>query len=287
LRVEQLGGKVAVVTGAASGIGLALARCFGQAKMKVVLADVEEAPLAEAHATCLREGVEAIAVRTDVSRADDVAELARRTFEAYETVHVLCNNAGVGVGGAAWEVAPKDWEWILGVNLWGVVHGIRAFVPRMVEQGAGHVVNTASAAGLAGAPSMGAYSATKFAVVGLSECLHHDLSVATDGRVRVSVLCPSWVRTAIADADRNRPASLDPGPPPRRSAARNRMAHASMKSTVAAGMAPEDVADKVLRAIVEERFWILTHETTPAIVEARTRSIVEGRAPDFESIKNW
>jgi NAD(P)-dependent dehydrogenase (short-subunit alcohol dehydrogenase family) len=285
--VKDLGGKVAVVTGAASGIGLSLARRFARAGMKVVLSDVEEGPLRAARDALVSEGVEALGVRTDVARGDDVAELARRTFEAFGTAHVVCNNAGVGVGKPVWEVEPKDWEWIMGVNLWGVVHGIRAFVPRMVEQREGHVVNTASVAGLVGAPSMGAYSATKFAVVGLSECLHHDLQRATDGKVGVSVLCPSWVRTNIADASRNRPASLDPGPGSRQSEARNRKAHEWMKATVAAGMSPDDVAEKVHAAVLEGRFWIFTHDTTLPLVEARARDLVEGRALEFESIKGF
>lgn len=283
----DLAGKVAVVTGAASGIGLSLARRFSRAGMKVVLADVEDGALRAAADGLGAAGADVLAVRTDVSRAEQVAELARRTFEAFGTAHVVCNNAGVGVGKPAWEVEPKDWEWILGVNLWGVVHGIRAFVPRMIEQGEGHVVNTASVAGLVGAPSMGAYSATKFAVVGLSESLHHDLQTATDGRVGVSVLCPSWVKTNIAEADRNRPAALDPGPAPRKSAARNRMAHEWMKATVAAGMSPDDVAEKVLLAVASRRFWILTHDTTPALLQAHLRDLVEGRPPDFGTIKDF
>jgi NAD(P)-dependent dehydrogenase (short-subunit alcohol dehydrogenase family) len=283
--MAHLEGKVAVVTGAASGIGRALAERFARERMKVVLADIEEGPLAVARDALAKGGAEVIAVRTDVSRGEEVEALAQRTFEAFGTAHVVCNNAGVGVGGSAWQIDPADWNWILGVNLWGVVHGIRAFVPRMVEQEEGHVVNTASIAGLTSAPGMSAYSATKHAVIALSECLHHDLAVATDGKVRVSVVCPGWVRTNIADSERNRPPSLD-ARANRAPSPRDRRIRESMKATIAAGIAPEDVAESVLRAIIENRFWVLTHPETLEAVELRMRGILEGRAPDFDSIKD-
>jgi NAD(P)-dependent dehydrogenase (short-subunit alcohol dehydrogenase family) len=283
--MAHLEGKVAVVTGAASGIGRALAERFARERMKVVLADIEEGPLAVARDALAKGGADVIAVRTDVSRREEVEALAQRTFEAFGTAHVVCNNAGVGVGGPAWQIDPADWNWILGVNLWGVVHGIRAFVPRMVEQEEGHVVNTASIAGLTSAPRMSAYSATKQAVIAVSECLHHDLAVATGGKVRVSVVCPGWVRTNIADSERNRPPSGDPRAS-RAQSLRDRRIRESMKATIAAGIPPEDVAESVLCAINENRFWVLTHPKTLEAVELRMRGILEGRAPDFESIKD-
>jgi NAD(P)-dependent dehydrogenase (short-subunit alcohol dehydrogenase family) len=284
--MRQLAGKVAVVTGAASGIGRALAERFAREGMKLVLADIEDRPLDVARDALAKAGTEVIAVRTDVARSGEVEALAQRTFEAFGTAHVVCNNAGVGVGGPAWELEPADWDWILGVNLWGVVHGIRAFVPRMVQQKEGHVVNTASIAGLVSAPGMSAYCATKQAVVAISECLHHDVGLATDGKVGVSVLCPAWVKTNIADSDRNRPPSPRDGPIRARSA-RERMTQKWMRSTVAAGIAPEEVADKVLQAIVENRFWILTHPKTKGAVEARMRGILDDHAPEFDSIREW
>ncbi len=283
--MAELEGKVAVVTGAASGIGRALAERFVREGMKVVLADIEEAPLAATRDALAKGGAQVIAVRTDVSRGEEVLALAQRTFEAFGTAHVVCNNAGVGVGGAAWQIEPADWNWILGVNLWGVVHGIRAFVPRMIEQEEGHVVNTASIAGLVSAPGMSAYSATKQAVIAVSECLHHDLAVATGGKVRVSVLCPGWVKTNIADSERNRPPSPDERAARARSL-RERRIRESMKATIAAGIPPEEVAESVLAAIVENRFWILTHPRTLGAVEARMKGILEGRAPDFDSIRD-
>ena len=204
--MRELRGKVAVVTGAASGIGRAMAERFAREGMKVVLADVQEKPLAEAREASAAAGAEVIAVPTDVSKWEQVEALARRAVEAFGAAHVLCNNAGVAVGGVAWETPVADWEWILGVNQWGVVHGIRAFVPRMIAQGEGHVVNTASMAGLVSAPGMSAYCATKHAVVTISECLHHDFAITGNaGTMHVSVLCPGWVKTNIAESVRNRP----------------------------------------------------------------------------------
>jgi len=277
--MRELKGKVAVVTGAASGIGRAMAERFAREGMKVVLADVEEKPLGEARDAIANTGAETLAVHTDVSRPDQVDELARRTFEAFGSAHVVCNNAGIAMSGAAWTHSIADWEWILGVNLWGVVNGLRAFVPRLVEQGEGHVVNTASIAGLISAPRMAAYCATKHAVVAISECLHHDLALATGGKVNVSVLCPAWVKTKISDSGRNRPATLADSN--RERSPQDQMTEQRTRAAVLAGIPAEVVAEKVLRAIVEERFWILTHSKTKKDVEARIRGLLEDRAPVF------
>jgi NAD(P)-dependent dehydrogenase (short-subunit alcohol dehydrogenase family) len=279
--MRELKGKVAVVTGAASGIGRALAERFAREGMKLVLADVEDGPLGEVKEAIVKSGTEAIAVRMDVSKAAEVDALARRAFEAFGTAHVVCNNAGVGGGGLMWQVPEADWAWILGVNLMGVVHGVRAFVPRMIEQGEGHVVNTASIAGLIAGPGMGPYCATKHAVVAMSECLHHELSMTTAGKVKVSVLCPAWVKTRIADSGRNRPVSAG------ESAARERTdqektIEGMIRAAVDSGIPPEVVAEKVLAAIVEEKFWILTHSKTKKSVEKRMRGILDDRAPEME-----
>jgi NAD(P)-dependent dehydrogenase (short-subunit alcohol dehydrogenase family) len=280
--MRELKGKVAVVTGAASGIGRALAERFAREQMNVVLADIEEKPLGEARDAIAAQGAKAIAVRTDVARWQDVEQLAQRTFDAFGTAHVLCNNAGIGMGGPAWELTQADWEWILGVNLQSVVHGIRAFVPRMVAQGEGHVVNTASIAGLISAPGMAPYCATKHAVVGLSECLHHDLHLLAGGKVKVSVLCPAWVKTRINDSERNRPPSLQDHPARERTPQELMIAQWT-RAAVDSGIPPHAVAEKVLSAIVEERFWILTHPKTKKIVESRMRCILEDRAPEFDA----
>ena len=197
-------GRVAVVTGAGSGIGLSLARRFADAGMRVTLADLDEAALDEA-VTDLREaGGKVTGLVTDVSDAASVQRLADETVSAYGAVHVLCNNAGVGGGGPLTEVSLERWRWILDVNLWGVIHGVRAFLPLMMAQGEGHIVNTASSAGLTGTAFMGPYCTSKFAVVGLSESLWHELAQLGSG-VGVSVLCPGFVRTRIADSERSRP----------------------------------------------------------------------------------
>jgi NAD(P)-dependent dehydrogenase (short-subunit alcohol dehydrogenase family) len=279
--MRELKGKVAVVTGAASGIGRALAERFGREGMKVVVADVEEGPLGEVRGALAKGGAEVLAVRTDVSRSDQVDDLARRTFDAFGTAHLVCNNAGIGAGGLMWQAPVSDWAWILGVNLMGVVHGIRAFVPRMIEQGEGHVVNTASVAGLITGPGMGSYCATKHAVVAMSECLHHDLSLAAGGKVKVSVLCPAWVKTRIADSGRNRPkeAAATGG---RALNEQEKMIEGMIRAAVESGIPPEVVADKVLKAVVEEKFWILTHTKTKKNIEKRMQSILEDRNPELE-----
>ncbi len=282
--MRDLKGKVAVVTGGASGIGRAMAERFARVGMKIVLADVEAGPLAQAREEIGRGGVEAIAVQTDVSKWEQIEALAKRTFEAFGTAHVVCNNAGIGSGGgAAWETSQADWQWTINVNLWGVIHGVRAFVPRMLEQGEGHVVNTASIAGLVTVPGMAPYCVTKEGVVALSECLHHDLTVRGASGVKVSVLCPAWVKTKISDSERNRPASM-PRAERKAPTDQEKMIEGAVRAAVAAGIPPEVVADKVLQAIVEERFWILTHSKTKKMIEKRMRGILDETIPEFDRV---
>jgi NAD(P)-dependent dehydrogenase (short-subunit alcohol dehydrogenase family) len=285
--MKDLKGKVAVVTGAASGIGRAMAERFAREGMKVVLADVEPGPLGEARDAIAKTGASTLAVQVDVSSPEQVEALARKTFEAFGTAHVICNNAGIGAAGLMWQVPLADWSWILGVNLLGVVHGVRAFVPRMVEQGEGHVVNTASIAGLIAAPGMAAYCATKHAVVAMSECLHHDLTMTTGGKVHVSVLCPAWVKTRIADSGRNRPPpalAVQGGQEAvaREATQQEKMMDGMMRAAIESGIPPEVVADKVHAAIVGEKFWILTHSKTKKTVEKRMQGILEDRLPELE-----
>jgi NAD(P)-dependent dehydrogenase (short-subunit alcohol dehydrogenase family) len=263
--MDEFRGKVAVVTGAASGIGLGLARRFASEGMRVVMADVEEPALKAAADDLATTGAEVVAVTTDVSDADAVHALAATTFDRFGTAHVVCNNAGIGTGGRAWEVSEAQWRWIIGVNLMGVVHGIQAFVPRMVEQNEGHVVNTASAAGLMTGPGMSPYFATKHAVVALSESLAADLGLA-GADVGVSVLCPEWVRTRINESDRNRPDDV-----PSFEASRPEMAgmREMLDSLVASGIEPEQVAGHVIDAIRAKRLHILTHPTTIEAVRQR------------------
>ena len=267
--MDDFRGKVAVVTGAASGIGFGLARRFASEGMKVVMADIEEPALKSAADELEMDGAEVLAVVTDVSDHDAVQSLAAATFDRFGTAHVICNNAGVGTGGLAWEVSEAQWRWIVGVNLMGVVHGIQAFVPKLVEQGDGHVVNTASAAGLITGPGMSPYYATKHAVVALSESLAADLAIA-GSNVGVSVLCPEFVRTRINESDRNSPADVPTLDPSRPGAAGMR---GVLDSLVASGIEPAEVADHVVDAIRSKRLHILTHPTTKPRLRERLEAI--------------
>jgi NAD(P)-dependent dehydrogenase (short-subunit alcohol dehydrogenase family) len=272
----DLKGKVAVVTGAASGIGNAVATRLAEEGMKVVLADVEEGPLADAEKKLTDAGATVLAVPTDVSKGDQVDALAEKTFATFGTAHVIHNNAGVGAGGPMWTLTEADWQWVLGVNLWGVIHGVRAFVGRMVDQGEGHVVNTASIAGLTSAPLMGPYNVSKHGVVTLSETLAAELALH-GSPVKVSVLCPGWVNTRIHEADRNRPPELQPDQEADQTMAE--MGRQILGNLIASGLPPSEVASRVLDAIREERFYILTHPDMTPMVRHRMEDILEGRTP--------
>jgi NAD(P)-dependent dehydrogenase (short-subunit alcohol dehydrogenase family) len=247
--LTSLTDRTAVVTGGASGIGRALALLFAREGANVVVADLDEAGMAETVAGVSKAGRRALAVKTDVSRLADVHALADRAFGEFGAVHVVCNNAGVALWGGLESVTHKDWEWAMGVNLWGVIHGVEAFVPRMVAgKQPGHVVNTASMAGLIASQGLGIYNTTKYAVVGLSETLQKDLRGYDIG---VSVLCPMGVNTQIRKSDRNRPAAL-----------RNEAAEGERRAVELIGryLPPEHVAERVLRAIYANRLYVITHE---------------------------
>jgi len=273
--MKEFAGKVAVVTGAASGIGRALAGCFVGAGMRVVLADLERPALEGAVEELRARGGTVVGVPTDVSQGEEVEALAAQALAAFGAVHVVCNNAGVAVSGPVWEHTVADWEWVLGVNLWGVIHGVRVFVPLLLKQGGeGHVVNTASIAGLTSNPFMGVYNVTKHAVVTLSETLHKDLALA-GAPIKVSVLCPGFVSTRIADADRNRPAALrNPTEPPRPAEMEQ-----LVRNALATGLPPARVAEHVLEAIRTERFYVLTHPEFRARVRERMEDVLEDRVP--------
>src|SRR5262245_62818346 len=245
--MDSVRDKVAVVTGGASGIGREMCRSFARAGARVVVADLDDAGMAETAAAVKQEGGGAITVRTDVSRLSDVEALAERGYAEWGGVHVLCNNAGVTVHGGLESATHRDWEWVIGVNLWGVIHGIEAFVPRMVAKGEpGHIVNTGSMAGLIASQGLGVYNTTKYAVVGLSETLQKDLRPYNIG---VSVLCPMGVATAIRQSDRNRPAHL-------KNAGASRAAEVTL---IGRTLPPEAVAAQVVRAIRANRLYVITH----------------------------
>jgi NAD(P)-dependent dehydrogenase (short-subunit alcohol dehydrogenase family) len=272
--MEDLKEKVAVITGGASGIGRAVAQRAAADGMRVVIADIEEGPLEEAERELKDQGADAIAVVTDVADAASVRELRDRALSQYGAVHLVHNNAGVGGGGPIWEVPDEDWRWIMGVNLWGVIHGLATFVPLLMDQNEGHVVNTASIAGLVTAPFMGPYNATKQAVVAISETLYKDLRAAGISGVGVSVLCPGFVQTRIADSGRNRPDWA-----PRRDVAGADDAHTVIKDLVDGGIAPGLVAERVLDAVRTDTFYILTHPDLRVAIQTRFDDIVEGRSP--------
>jgi len=275
--MKEFQGKVAVITGGASGLGRAMAERFARAGMRIVLADVEPKALAQAEAEMKAAGARVIGVRTDVSKAAEVEALAQQTLAAFGGVHLVANNAGVAEGGNVWDNTVADWEWVLGVNLWGVIHGVRVFTPIMLEQGSeGHIVNTASVAGLLSPPGMGIYSVSKHAVVALSECLHQDLAQRTD-KVKCSVLCPAYVPTGIADSGRNRPAALSET---RHKSAADLALDASLKKAVQSGkLSAADVAQKVYEAVCEERFYILTHPKIKPSIQWRMEDILQERNP--------
>lgn len=262
---------VAVVTGAASGIGRAMADRFAAEGMRVVLADVEERPLATAVRELEAAGAVALGVACDVRSPASVDELRERTVTTFGAPRVVCLNAGVGPIGPVVETSLDTWRWLVEVNLMGVVHGVHAFAPAMVEADEGHLVLTASAAGLIASPLLGPYSATKHAVVGLAEALCQEL---TGTGVGVSVVCPALVRTGIFDSERNRPAELGGV-----GANRSETAEVLRAALDSMGMAPEVVAEEVLKAVRDDRFYVLPHPEVKDLVRTRMEGIIEDRNP--------
>ncbi len=279
--MESFRDRVAVITGAASGIGLGLIARAAQEGMKVVMTDVDASGLEAAADGLRKNGADVLAVTADVSRADDVTHVAERAIARFGAIHLLCNNAGVGVAGPrTWELTLTDWEWTLGVNLWGVIHGIQTFLPLMLERGEpGHIVNTASAAGLASPQGMAAYNVSKHGVVTLSETLHHELK-AHGAPIGVSVLCPGMVQTRILEAERNRPGIL--GNDPAIEAHRERAYAAfeeSMRAAMKRGLTPADVAATVFEGVRAGSFYLLTHDWIRQVVRTRLMDITLDRPP--------
>jgi NAD(P)-dependent dehydrogenase (short-subunit alcohol dehydrogenase family) len=264
--MQELHGKVAVITGGASGIGFATAERLAAEGMKIVIADVEPGALEAAVKKLESGGAAVLGVRTDVSKADEVERLAQKTLERFGSVHVVFNNAGVAVTGEAWENSLADWEWVLGVNLWGVIHGIRTFVPILLRQNEpAHVVSTASMAGLTSNPGMAVYNVTKHAVVTLSETLHHDLALR-GSPVKASVLCPGFINTRIMDSARNRQSDAKHDPPTPEASALGASIELALREGIKQGYAPSHVAERVFEAIRDERFYVFAAQ--PEILAA-------------------
>jgi NAD(P)-dependent dehydrogenase (short-subunit alcohol dehydrogenase family) len=273
--MELGAGKVAVVTGAGSGIGRALANAFADAGCSVVLADVQVDALEAASTEVGGRGVETLAVRCDVSRREQVEELATSTLDRFGAVHVVCNNAGVASVGDPWLGPIEGWEWTMGVNFWGVVHGVRAFLPHLVAAGGGHIVNTASMAGLY--PGLAApYDASKHAVVALTENLYNSMRTV-QLPIGVSCLCPGWVKTGILDADRNWPDEL--GEAPVRDAVQE-IQYGHVRRAIDEGMQPSAVASLVVDAVRDDRYWIIPHREWMDIALERWHRVAEGANPE-------
>lgn len=270
--MQDFEGKVAVITGAASGIGEALARCAAGNGMKLVLADLDAERLHALREQLTDTGTEAVSVVTDVADDAQVERLAQESLSAFGCVDLLFNNAGVLLTGPSWACSLEDWQKVLGVNLWGVIHGIRRFVPLMLAQGTpAHIVNTASMAGLIAAPLNGPYTVSKQGVVALSETLHYELA-AQQAPVKVSVVCPGPVATTIADsAQPHRSGRTD----------QERAFEAMLRQGIAAGMSPDELAGQVFTAIREEQFWVLPHDAFREPLQRRTESLLTGRDPEF------
>ncbi len=279
--MKDFKGKVAVVTGAASGIGQALAQRCAQEEMRVVLADVDEAGLAQMEAALKDGGAEVISVRTDVSKPEDVQALADKTLAAFGKVHLLFNNAGVGAGRVAWETSWNDWEWVLGVNLWGPINGVKVSTPIMLAQDEpAHIVNTASMAGLLAYHPAAPYQVSKHAVVALSEHLYFALA-QRNAPVKVSVLCPYWVQSRIMESERNRPPQL--ANPPIEPTPEEVQLYFFMLNAIASGVPTPEVAANVFEAIREDRFYIVVpdNDDMRRRIEERLQGVRGGIAPAF------
>lgn len=267
--MDHFEGRVAVVTGAASGIGLATATRFAQLGMKVVLADIEKDPLDAAVATLRGQGHEVRGVETDVRRFDAIQRLADETLDAFGKVNVLHNNAGVVRAGRLAELSVADWEWVLGVDLWSVIYGVKIFLPLIREAGEGHVVNTASSAGLQASPDIGPYNVAKFGVVALTETLQLEL-LADESAIGASVLCPGAIATRITESERNRPDAAD-------ETETNERFRATASRIVGKGHSPESVAERIVEAIRAREFWILTHPDWIDVLRRRVEAMEDGR----------
>lgn len=280
--------KVAVITGAASGIGKAIAFRCAQENMKVVLADIEEQALSQTQTEIEALGTKVLSVLTDVSQATEIEQLAQKTLDTFGSVNLLCNNAGVSpVASRVWENNITDWQWVMGVNLWSVIYGVRVFVPIMLEQDTEcHLVNTGSMAGLISVAGMGIYSSTKHGVVNISEILYRELK-QINAKIKVSVLCPGWVNTQLFDSARNRPAEFIHSSSQIERTSNDLVAlEQSFHQAMQFGMSPEIVADRLFQAIKDEKFYVLTHPQYKLAVKTRLEDILNERNPTQLDLHN-
>jgi len=278
--MNNLEGKVAAITGAASGFGRELARLGARNRMRLALADVQRDALDAVVKELKRDGAVVISDVVDVAQSSQVQRFAEHAFSSFGPVNLLINNAGVGGGGYVWENTARDWQWVMGVNLMGVVHGVQHFVPRMLQANQhgepGHIVNTASVAGWLAAPLMGVYNVSKHAVIALSETLHHDLRLA-QSTIGVSVLCPAFVPTGIAQSIRFRPAELLNA---EELTASQRVAQAASEKAVASGkITAEQVAEQTFDAVRDNRFYVFTHPQILPSLRARFDAVLGGAQP--------
>ncbi len=277
--MKEFKNNVVVITGAASGIGLGLAKLSVEKQMKVVLADVEAEALEKAASEFTTAGADVTAVVTDVAKLEDVKNLAQKVVDTYQSIDLLINNAGVAAGAALWESTLNDCDWVIGVNMWGVINCIREFVPLMLEQNtAGHIVNTSSITGLTTFHPSALYQLTKHGIVAISEQLYHDLAIR-GAKITVSVLCPGFVATQIMDAERNRPEAYRNDPSASEPNSRMEELEVIFRHMIENGMSPAAVAEKVFEAIAEEKFFIFTHPELKPQIQSRMEDILKERNP--------
>jgi len=279
--MKEFKNKVAVITGAANGIGFGIAERCAQLGMKVVLAGINTETLAVAEEKLEPTGATILSVQTDVSKREDIEALAQKTLDTFGAVHLLVNNAGVGTGTTVWESTWEDWEWVIDVNLWGVIHGVKVFTPIMLAQDAeSHIVNVASVAGLLpdSVDTPAPYHVSKYAVVGLTESLYHSLA-KRESKVKVSLLCPGWVKTSILKSGRNRPAELQNKPGSLVNKQEAIESYRRMQEALEAGISIEEVADHVFKAIENEQLYVLTHPEYNPYIQKRMENILGQKNP--------
>jgi NAD(P)-dependent dehydrogenase (short-subunit alcohol dehydrogenase family) len=278
--VQDFSNKVAVVTGAASGIGRAMAQRFAAEGMRLVLADIEHSPLLQFAGELRAAGTQVVAERVDVSKPGDLEMLAAKAYDEFGAVHLLCNNAGILPPGApVWKEPLSTWHWTLNVNFFGVLHGVQAFMPRMLKANhEAHIVNTASLAGLTTRPLMSAYNVSKHAVVALSECLYAELQLTTD-KIHVSVLCPAFAKTRLAESARNKPESVQADP------SASCGFYEALKQVVEEGTPPEEIVGAMMKAVRENQFWILTHPHLDRGIRERFESMLARTNPPLRDLR--